>query len=76
MMDEHGNIRFHKIFEWMLPTFEGVSCYEFLCARMRNFMLHSIKDKGWTPLYYCPADEKVISADGIVRFLDASWHIA
>jgi hypothetical protein len=46
MMDAHGDIRFHKLFEWMLPTFEGVSFYEFLSARMRNYMLHSIKDKG------------------------------
>ena len=56
MMDEHDDIHFHKIFEWMLPMFEVVSFYEFLFVRMRNFMLHSIKDKGWMPLYYCPAD--------------------
>ncbi len=68
MMDEHGNICFHKIFEWMLPTFKGVSFYDFSSARMRNFMLHSIKDKGWTPLYYRPADEKVISADKVAHF--------
>jgi hypothetical protein len=35
---------------------------------MRNFMLHSIKTKGWTPKYYCPADEKVIIADHVARF--------
>jgi hypothetical protein len=52
----------------MLPTFESVSFYEFLSARMRNFMLHSIKDKGWTPLYYPPADRKVISADNVAHF--------
>ena len=63
MIDEHSNIRFHKIFELKLPTFEGVTFYEFLLARMRNFMLHSIKNKGWTPLYYRPADGKIISAD-------------
>jgi hypothetical protein len=76
MMDAHGDIRFHKIFEWMLPTFEGVSFYEFLSARMRNYMLHSIKVKGWTPVYYRPADGKVISADDVARFLDANWHVA
>ncbi len=58
MMDENGNIRFHKIFEWMLPPFKGVSFYEFLSARIRNFMLHSIKDKGWTP----------ITVDDVARF--------
>ena len=68
MMDEYGDIRFHKIFEWMLPTLEGVSFYEFLSARMCIFMMHSIKDKGWTPLYYRPTNEKVISADNVTRF--------
>ena len=68
MMDAHGDIRYHKIFEWMLPMFEGVSFYEFLSARMRNYMLYSIKDNGWTPLYYCPADGKVISADDVAHF--------
>ena len=75
MMDEHGDIGFNKIFEWMLPTFEGVSFYEFLSARMHNFILHSIKDKRWTPLYYRPVDGKVISA-GCALFLDANWHVA
>ena len=40
MMDEHDDIRFHKIFEWMLPTFEGVSFYEFLLVRMHDAQLH------------------------------------
>jgi hypothetical protein len=51
-----------------LSTFEGVSFYECLSARMRNYMLHSIKDKGRTPLYYRPADGKDISADDVARF--------
>ncbi len=68
MMDAHGDIRFHKIFEWMLLTFEGVPFYEFMTARMRNYMLHSIKDKEWAPMYYRPAGGKVISADDVARF--------
>jgi hypothetical protein len=68
MVDVHGNIRFSKIIEWMLPLFDGVSFYEFLSARMRNFMLHSIQTKGRTPLYYSPSDGKVISADDVARF--------
>ena len=74
MVDEHGNIRFSKIYEWMLPTFEGVSFYEFLSARMCNFMLRHIKIKGWTPMYYHPADKKVISADNVVRKLQCDSH--
>ena len=68
MFDEHGGIHFSKIFEWMVLTFDGVSFYELLSARMRNFMLHSIQTKGWMPLYYCPADGKVISADNVACF--------
>ncbi len=28
MIDKHGDVRFHKIFEWMLPTFYSKSFYE------------------------------------------------
>jgi len=66
MIDVHGNIRFSKIFEWMLPTFDGVSFYDFLSARMLNFMLHNIQTKGWTSLYY--QKEKIISDDAIACF--------
>jgi hypothetical protein len=68
MIDEHGNVCFHKNFEWMLPTFDGESFYECLSARMPNYMAHSIKSKGWTPYYYCPADGEVIIADDVARF--------
>jgi hypothetical protein len=43
MIDEHGNVSFHKNFEWMLPTFNSKSFYECLSARMCNYMVHSIK---------------------------------
>jgi hypothetical protein len=68
MGDGHGNLSFAKKFHWMLPTFQGKSFYEFLAARMRNRMGHSIKTKGWTPNYYHPANRKVIIADHIARF--------
>ena len=45
----HGNVRFSKIFERMLLTFDGESFYEFLSVRMCNFMLRSIKTNGWMP---------------------------
>jgi len=66
--DEHGDIRFYRIYEWMLPSFDGDSFYEFLAARMRNYMLHVIKEKGWVPKYYRPSDEKYILADDVSRF--------
>ena len=35
MKDEHGDIRYDKIFEWMLPTIrEGESFWNFMAARM------------------------------------------
>jgi hypothetical protein len=35
MKDEHGDIRYDKLFEWMLPTIrEGESFWRFLAARM------------------------------------------
>jgi hypothetical protein len=54
--------------EWMLLTLDGESFYECLSAGMRNYMAHSIKSKGWTPCYYCPADGKVIIADDVACF--------
>ncbi len=67
-IDAHGDIRFSRIYEWMLPLFDGDSFYEFLAARMRNYMLHVIKTKGWVPKYYCPSDEKFIQADKVAHF--------
>jgi hypothetical protein len=34
--DEHGDVRFYRIYKWMLPSFDGNSFYKFLAARMRN----------------------------------------
>jgi hypothetical protein len=52
----------------MLPLFDSNSFYNFLAARMRNYMLHVIKAKGWVPKYYRPSDKKYILADNGVRF--------
>jgi hypothetical protein len=32
-----------------------------------QLQLHSIKDNGWTPLYYCSANGKIIVADNVAR---------
>jgi hypothetical protein len=37
--DEHGDIRFYRIYEWMLQSFDGDSFYNFLAARMRNYIV-------------------------------------
>ncbi|KAL3764001.1 hypothetical protein ACHAW5_000040 [Stephanodiscus triporus] len=49
MIDENGDVRFAKVFEWMLPRFDSKTFFEYLSARMRNFMVHTIKIKGWMP---------------------------
>jgi len=75
--DEHSDIRFCHIYEWMLPSFDGNSFYEFLAVRMRNYMLHVTKEKGWVPKYYCPSDEKYILADDVARFFGCqlAWSL-
>jgi hypothetical protein len=67
-IDEHGDIRFSRIYYWMLPSFNGDSFYQFVAARMRNYMVHMIKVKGWVPKFYCPSDEKYILAHDVGRF--------
>jgi hypothetical protein len=67
-IDKHGNIRISRIYKWMLPLFDGDSFYEFLAARMRNWMLHVIKAKGGVPKFYRLSDEKYIQADNVARF--------
>jgi hypothetical protein len=44
MHDTHGAIPFHKVFDWLLPTFGEDGLYEFVTGRMRNYMIHIIKD--------------------------------
>jgi hypothetical protein len=48
MKDADGNIHFHKIFDWLLPTIgmQDVPFYEFVLARMQNYMIHIIKNEG------------------------------
>ena len=69
MRDRHGTIRFSKVFDLLLPEFEGgESFYEFVAARMRNYMLHIIKVRGFHPCHYHPFDDKCITADHVARF--------
>ncbi len=57
--DKHGDIRFCRIYEWMLPSFDGDSFYEFLAGWMRNYMLHIIKEKWWVLKYYRPLTRSI-----------------
>jgi hypothetical protein len=61
MYDGNGNLHFYRIFEWMLSKFgnaDGVSFYEYMAVRMRNYILHVISLSHWKPKYFCPAKEK------------------
>ncbi|KAL3765172.1 hypothetical protein ACHAW5_008591 [Stephanodiscus triporus] len=68
MRDAHGVIRYHLVFEWLLPTFSEEGFYEFVAGRMRNYMIHIMKDELFRPSYFDPMDEKYIQADHVARF--------
>jgi hypothetical protein len=40
MKDKNSNIRYNKIFKWMLPTFDGKLFRSFLAATMQSYMTH------------------------------------
>jgi hypothetical protein len=72
--DTNGDIRFEKVFEWLLPRFgDGdeykIAYFEFIAARIRNYMLHIIKTKDYKPKYYNPAAGLVVLGDHIARFM-------
>jgi len=68
LKDESGDIRFYKVMEWLLPDFDGESFWEWLAARMRNYMLYLMDEKEWKPRYYDPSVDNVILADHVTRF--------
>jgi hypothetical protein len=74
LKDEHGVIRYWKVNEWLLPTIGGNPYFEWLAARMRNYMVHLIRSKEYRPRYYNPAEGLVIEADHVTRFFGC--HIA
>ena len=78
LIDSGGDIRFESVFEWMLPRFtignSQQSYFEFIAARMRNYMLHIIRTKDYKPKYYNPAKEQVIKTHHVARFFGV--HLA
>ena len=69
LRDTHGVIRFHLVFEWLLPTVgDEEGFYEFIAGRMRNYMIHIMKDMAFKPSHFDPYDEKHIKADHVTRF--------
>ncbi len=54
----HGMIRFHLILDWLLPMFNGNGgfnkdgFYEFVVARMRNYMMEIMRQQAFCPEHY------------------------
>jgi hypothetical protein len=72
MKDAQGTIRFHLVFDWLLPKFgQGLDeegFYEFVAARMRNYMTEIVRNREYKPERYNPFDRKLITADNVARF--------
>ena len=51
-LDANGDICFECVFEWLLPQFgknNTLDNFEFIAARMGNYMVHIIKTKQYKP---------------------------
>jgi hypothetical protein len=68
LLDENGDLRFHRVHEWALPKLGEESYWEWIAARMRNYMLHITLHDGYSPRFYKPKDDHVILADHVARF--------
>jgi hypothetical protein len=70
LKDVNGDIRFELVFDWLQPTFgvDDTEYFEWISARMRNYMLHIIQKKGFKPKYYNPSIGRVVTADHVARF--------
>ncbi|KAL7527968.1 hypothetical protein ACHAXR_007787 [Thalassiosira sp. AJA248-18] len=71
LKDNSGDIRFEKVFEWLLPTFgedDQTSFFEFIAARMRNYMVYIQCAKDFKPKYYDPTKGNTIQPNDVARF--------
>ena len=67
MKDSNGNIMFEKVAEHLLLKFDEGDYFEYLAARIRNYMLHLIRTTNYKPLYYKPTEVKCILSDYAAR---------
>jgi hypothetical protein len=68
LFDENGDLRYHRVHEWSLPKFDGDTYWEWLAARMRNYMMHIVLHSGYKPRFYNPKEDHVILAHHVARF--------
>ncbi|OEU11447.1 hypothetical protein FRACYDRAFT_245186 [Fragilariopsis cylindrus CCMP1102] len=69
LRDSDGEIRFEKVFEWILPRFgddKDQSLFTWQAARMRNYMRKKVVEDGWKPKYYQGDD--TIQPNHVARF--------
>jgi hypothetical protein len=63
------------VFDWLLPKFgkggldKEESFYEFVAARMRNYMTEIIWKHVYRPEHYDSFDVKLVTADHVARRL-------
>jgi hypothetical protein len=57
MRNAHDVIHFHLVFKRLLPSFGGDKFYEFIAARMRNYMIHIIKHQSFILSHFDPMDK-------------------
>jgi hypothetical protein len=71
MRDGHRTIHFHLIFDWLLPTFNGDGgfeedrFYEFVAARMCNYMMEIMRKQESHLEHYDPFKEWYITANHV-----------
>eukprot|EP00956_Cyclotella_meneghiniana_P001712 scaffold1870_cov73-Cyclotella_meneghiniana.AAC.3 len=73
LKDANGDIRFESVFELCLPRFgdnQETDYFEFVAARMRNYMIHIMRTKNFKPRHYNPAPTvgRTIQSNHVARF--------
>ena len=70
LKDASGDIRFENVFGWTLPRFGETDYFEFMAARMRNYMIHIMRTKNFKPRHYNPSPTvgRRIEAHHVARF--------
>ena len=48
LKDNQGHIRYEKVFEFLLPDFEREGYYEWIAARVRNYMTRLIRMQNYS----------------------------
>ena len=74
LRDDSGDIRFYKVFQWLLPKYDDQSLWEFLAARMRNYMIHLMLSFTGGTAKIVSRVHHVPSIDGKPRSIRPMWH--